>query len=65
VSTLSGVPFLDGSAAIYRVVPDQAPQLWAGGFKTITDFDFGPDASVYVSNGGSGVGPGEVRRYAW
>ncbi len=48
VSTLSGVPFLAGSAAIYRVVPGQAPQLHAGGFKTITDFDFGPDGSIYV-----------------
>lgn len=113
VSTLSGAPFLDGSAAIYRVVPGQPPQLWAGGFKAITDFDFGPDGSVYVvqfatgplffagpgalirrapdntrtviasdlfhptgvavgrdgsvyvSNRGSGVGEGEVRRYQW
>lgn len=48
VSTLSGVPFLAGAAAIYRVVPGQAPQLHVGGFKTITDFDFGPDGSIYV-----------------
>jgi hypothetical protein len=48
VSTLSGVPFLQGTAAIYRVVPGQAPELYAGGFKTITDFAFGPDGSIYV-----------------
>jgi DNA-binding beta-propeller fold protein YncE len=48
VSTLSGVPFVDGSAAIYRVVPGQAPQLHAGGFKMINDFDFGPDGSIFV-----------------
>lgn len=48
VSTLSGVPFLAGAAAIYRVIPGQAPQLYAGGFKMITDFTFGPDGSMYV-----------------
>jgi hypothetical protein len=48
VSTLSGVPFLEGSAAIYRVVPGQPPELWLGGFKAITDFDFGVDGSVWV-----------------
>ncbi len=48
VSTLSGAPFVAGSAAIYRVVPGAAPQVYAGGFKTITDFDWGPDGSLYV-----------------
>jgi hypothetical protein len=48
VSTLSGVPFLAGSAVIYRVVPGQAPQVYEGGFKTITDFAFGPDGSLYI-----------------
>lgn len=48
VSQLTGVPFLVGTAGIYRVVPGQAPQLFAGGFKTITDFTWGPDGSLYV-----------------
>lgn len=48
VSTLSGAPFLTGSAVIYRVVPGQAPQLYAGGFKTITDFAFAADGGMYV-----------------
>jgi hypothetical protein len=48
VSTLTGVPFLAGAAVIYRVVPGQAPQVYAGGFKTITDFAFAPDGGLYV-----------------
>jgi hypothetical protein len=48
VSLLSGVPFTAGAAGIYRVLPGQAPQLYAGGFKMITDFTFGPDGSLYV-----------------
>lgn len=48
VSTLTGVPFIAGNAAVYRVVPGAAPTVFAGGFKTITDFTFGPDGSLYV-----------------
>jgi hypothetical protein len=48
VSTLSGAPFLNGSAGIYRVVPGAAPELYVGGVKTITDFTFAPDGSIYV-----------------
>jgi glucose/arabinose dehydrogenase len=48
VSTLTGVPFIAGAASIWRVVPGAAPQVYAGGFKTITDFDWGPDGSLYV-----------------
>ena len=64
VSTLSGVPFLDGSAAIYRVVPGQAPQLYAGGFKAITDFSFAADGGLYVVQFATGPvffgGPGAL-----
>ena len=48
VSTLTGVPFTAGAAAIWRLVPGGAPQVYAGGFKTITDFDWGPDGSLYL-----------------
>jgi hypothetical protein len=68
VSMLTGAPFLDGAAAIYRVVPGQPPQLWAGGFKAITDFDFAADGSVYVLQFASGfmffAGPGLLIRRA-
>ena len=48
VSTLSGAPFLAGTATIYRVVPGAAPEPYATGFKMITDFDWGPDGSLFV-----------------
>lgn len=48
VSTLSGVPFRPGAASIYRVVPGEAPQVYATGFTQITDIDWGPDGSLYV-----------------
>ncbi len=68
VSQLTGVPFLAGSAGIYRVVPGQAPQLYAGGFKTITDFTFGEDGSVYLVEYASAPvffgGPGRLIRVA-
>lgn len=48
VGELSGVPFAIGAANVYRVVPRQAPQVFRGGFTTVTDIDFGPDGSLYV-----------------
>jgi hypothetical protein len=68
VSTLSGVPFLDGAAAIYRVVPGQPPTPYATGFKTITDFAFAPDGGLYVLQFATGpaffAGPGALIRVA-
>lgn len=48
VNTLTGVPFLPGQAAIYRIGPDGTPEVYAGGFTSITDFAWGPDGSLYV-----------------
>ena len=48
VSTLTGAPFVAGSAKIYRVQPGQSPTVYLDGFKTITDFAFAPDGGVYV-----------------
>ena len=68
VSTLTGVPFVAGAAGIWRIVPGAAPTLFAGGFKTITDFDFGPDGSLYVVQYASSPtffgGPGLLIRVA-
>jgi hypothetical protein len=67
VSTLTGVPFRPGTAAIYRVVPGQAPQVYAGGFSFITDFAFGTDGSLYVLQFATAAGlggPGVVIRAA-
>jgi sugar lactone lactonase YvrE len=48
VSTLTGAPFENGLANVYRVVPGQAPKVYQSGFRTIIDIDFGPDGSLYV-----------------
>ncbi len=68
VSTLSGVPFLDGAATIYRVAPGQPPVVHATGFKTITDIAVGRDGSLYVLEFASGpvffTGPGRLLRLA-
>ena len=48
VSVLTGVPFTAGAAKIYRVVPGQANQIFQDGFRTIIDFAWGPDGSLYV-----------------
>jgi len=68
VSELSGVPFTDGAANIYRVIPGYAPEVFLSGFKTIIDLDFGPDGSLYVLQHATGPtffpGPGVVIRVA-
>jgi len=68
VSELTGVPFTVGAAGIYRVVPGQAPQLFQGNFKTVIDFTFGPDGSLYVlehSTTAPGMsGPGRLTKVA-
>ena len=48
VGQLTGFPFPVGGANIYRVVPGQAPQVFASGFTNIIDIAFGPDHSLYV-----------------
>ena len=57
VSLLTGVPFANGIAKIYRVVPGQPNAVYQDGFRTIIDFAFGPDGSLYVLEH-SATGPG-------
>jgi DNA-binding beta-propeller fold protein YncE len=67
VSTLTGVPFIPGAAAIFRVTPGQAPVPFVTGLTQVTDFAFGPDGSVYVLQYASGLffaGPGALLRVA-
>jgi sugar lactone lactonase YvrE len=68
VGELTGVPFTAGAARVYRVIPGQAPTIFASGFKTILDLDFGPDGSLYVLEHATGpvffAGPGDVIRVA-
>lgn len=66
VSELSGVPFADGAARIYRVVPGNEPEVFLEGFKTVIDMEFGKDGSLYVLQHATGpvffAGPGQVIR---
>jgi hypothetical protein len=48
VGELTGFPFPVGGARVYRVVPGQAPTIYAEGFTNIIDVTFGPDGSLYV-----------------
>ena len=48
VSQLTGFPFPPGKASVFRVVPGQAPTVYATGLTNLTDLDFGRDGSLYV-----------------
>jgi hypothetical protein len=54
VGQLSGFPFVQGLANVYRVVPGQPPQVHCGGFKAIMDIAFGRDGSLYVVENATG-----------
>ena len=68
VSELTGVPFADGAARVYRVVPGQSPTVYLSGFKTIIDLTFGPDGSLFVLQHATGAtffsGPGQLIKVA-
>lgn len=68
VGELTGAPFIDGQARIYRVAWDGSYSVFADGFKTIIDLAFGPDGSLYVLQHATGPlffsGPGEIIRIA-
>jgi hypothetical protein len=48
VGQLTGFPFPVGGANVYRVVPGQAPQVFAGGFTNIIDLAFDQHGTLYV-----------------
>ena len=48
VSELTGGPFPEGGASIYRIGRDGSKSVYLSGFKTIIDFAFARDGSVYV-----------------
>lgn len=48
VSQLTGFPFEAGKASIFRVVPGQAPTVYASGLTNVTDLAFAPDGSLYA-----------------
>jgi hypothetical protein len=66
IGILSGAPFRDGAANVYRVVPGETPTVFRSGFKTILDVDFDEAGNLYVlqhSSGPAGLaGPGSLIR---
>ncbi len=72
VSELTGVPFVDTRANIYRVVPDDEPQMFfiedacLTGFKMILDMAFDREGNLYVLQHATGAvqqtGPGVLIR---
>ncbi|MBB2949208.1 hypothetical protein FB565_009013 [Actinoplanes lutulentus] len=48
VSELTGFPFPAGQARIWRVVPGQAPRVFASGFTNIIDLAWAPDGRLYA-----------------
>lgn len=69
VGLLTGFPFVQGVAGVYRVVPGQAPAVHCTGFKAITDLAFAPGGDLYVvehATGGMFFAPnsGQLTRVA-
>ena len=48
ISQLTGFPFEQGDANIWRVVPGEAPTVYASGLTNLTDLAFAPDGSLYA-----------------
>jgi sugar lactone lactonase YvrE len=48
VSQLTGFPFEQGDANIWRVVPGQAPTVFASGLTNLTDLAFARDGTLYA-----------------
>jgi hypothetical protein len=48
VGQLTGFPFPPGKASVFRVVPGEAPTVYASGFTNIIDVAFGKDGTLYV-----------------
>lgn len=48
VSQLTGFPFPQGGARIFRVVPGAAPEIYAQGFTNIIDLEFDAAGNLYV-----------------
>jgi hypothetical protein len=68
VGEMTGAPFVDGAANIYRVVPGQAPEVYLSGFKAVIDLAFDSKGNLFVLQHATGptmlLGPGELIRVA-
>ena len=57
VGQLTGFPFVQGLASVYRVAPGQDPVVHCTGFKAIMDLAFASDGSLYVVENATGAFP--------
>jgi hypothetical protein len=48
ISQLTGFPFEQGDANIWRVVPGESPTVYASGLTNLTDLEFAQDGSLYA-----------------
>jgi hypothetical protein len=68
VGELTGAPFADGAATVYRVRPGQDPEAFLTGCKAIIDIDFDAAGNLFVlqhATGATGLsGPGKLIRVA-
>jgi sugar lactone lactonase YvrE len=49
VGQLTGFPFPQGGARVYRIPPEGGtPEIYASGFTNIIDIVFGPEGALYV-----------------
>jgi hypothetical protein len=48
ISQLTGFPFQQGAANIWRVVPGRAPTVYASGLTNLTDLAFARDGTLYA-----------------
>ncbi len=64
VGELGGGGIPNGKARIWKVIPGQAPTVFATGFTTISGIAFGPDGSLFVSElGKAGLGGFEKGKF--
>ena len=68
VGQLTGAPFVDGAASVYRIVPGDEPEEFVSGFKSIIDIAFDDHGNLYVLQQATGptmlTGPGVLFRVA-
>jgi hypothetical protein len=68
VGELTGAPFADGTANVYRVIPGEEPTVYLTGFKAIIGLSWADTGDLYVLQHSTGptmlTGPGVLIRVA-
>jgi hypothetical protein len=64
VGELTSYPYYPGSARIWRVVPGQAPTVYASGLSKVIDFAFDSQGRLLVLENGGRLSPAQLVRVA-